>query len=373
MRNLLLVTHVNFWEPGAGHKARISSLVNHLKTKVRITLAFVGSLDQTGTELLNHLYPEIESIALGDRPGCTYRDYRNKFEVFYRGKLFDLALIEYIEMSFVLPFLNKDCVTFLDMHDLVFERIESFRQNDLHYDGIHLSKTQEFQIFDCFDYVIAIQRREFEKVIEGINPLRVLLTPHPVNISKMEIRPVVKNIGYLASAYSPNIDAIHWFLKNVWPKLSTQYNVSLNIYGLVCLHLEKALSGLRSVILHGLIENVEEAYRNNDVIINPVRCGAGLKIKNVEALGSGLPLVTTPHGAIGMDDGRDFAFLVAENIESFTDCLEKLIKNFNFRKLVASKAYQYALDHFSPAKCYGDLLRAMTDTDLRAAAGDSHF
>jgi ribosome biogenesis protein Tsr3 len=52
-------------------------------------------------------------------------------------------------------------------------------------------------------------------------------------------------------------------------------------------------------------------------VINPVRFGAGLKIKTVEALANGLPLVTSEEGARGLASLDREAILIARNVDQF--------------------------------------------------------
>ena len=81
-----------------------------------------------------------------------------------------------------------------------------------------------------------------------------------------------------------------------------------------------------SIKLSGFVGDLEEVYKNR-VIINPVKSGSGLKIKCVEALCSGKPLVTTSNGAQGLKSGAGKAFLVGDDWETFAG---NIIKMFIF-------------------------------------------
>ncbi|MGC3946339.1 MAG: glycosyltransferase family 4 protein [Chryseolinea sp.] len=305
MQQLLLATYVNFWEPGAGHKCRISTLVSYLQTKVSITLAFAGNINDAGRERISKRYPNMTVVALGDGRPRTFEYYKAQFEWFCSKHVFDMALIEYVDMSFVLPLLSADCTTFLDIHDLVHQRIDSFRGNNVSYDGLFLTREEEFQLFECYDYVLPIQEKEYATIVEQMHPERVILTPHAVCTPKVQSRDTLTEIGYIASAYAPNVDAITRFIDLVWSRLHSETGMFLNIYGPVCGSLRDSVKSHSSIRLHGELETVEQAYHDNDIMINPVRCGAGLKIKNIEAMGYGLPLITSSHGAAGIEDGQD--------------------------------------------------------------------
>jgi glycosyltransferase involved in cell wall biosynthesis len=322
---------------------------------------YAGAFNSEDALLLNESYPEI-SVDILEKKRLTYGEYQAKFAQYIKGREFDFALIEYIEMSFVLPFLNDKCVTLLDTHDLVGDRIESFRKLNLPYEGIALTPEEEFQIFQCFDYVIAIQKADYYKVVNKTGADRVLLIPHPSRFEKKSSRATAANIGYIASGYAPNVDALNWFLKNVWPSLCVGNKITLNVYGDVCGKVfGETLANFNGVSLHGFTSDLNAVYDKCDILINPVRCGAGLKIKNVEALGNGLPLVTTHHGAIGIEDGANTSFLVADTAHDFAECLSRLIYDYEFRTQIGNNAFAYAQKYFSIERCYQPLLNVMLD------------
>jgi len=66
-------------------------------------------------------------------------------------------------------------------------------------------------------------------------------------------------------------------------------------------------------------------------IINPIRFGAGLKIKNVEALAHGLPLVTTTHGSRGIEAGVNNAFLYGDEAGEFIQAMASNIESVKLR------------------------------------------
>jgi len=362
MATLLIATYIDFWKKGAGHRARLSSLITFLKDKFNITLVYAGAFNNEDDLLLKRLYPEI-SVDVLENKRLNYGEYQGRFAQYITGREFDFALIEYIEMSFVLPFLNTKCITLLDTHDLASDRIESFRKFNLPYTGIVLTPEEEFELFQCFDYVIAIQKSDYTKLTDKMDEDRVLLVPHSSSFEKKIPKKTAEHLGYVASGYAPNIDALCWFLKNIWPSIFRQYQIVFDVYGDVCNKLPADLkTNSQGVVFHGFISDLNKVYSTCDVLINPVRCGAGLKIKNVEALGNGLPLVTTSHGALGIEDGANNSFLVADTIEEFTACLEKLLTDFDFRTEIANHAFAYAQKHFSAEKCYQPLLDIMITT-----------
>ena len=151
-------------------------------------------------------------------------------------------------------------------------------------------------MFAPFDGVILIQEEEFRIVAARLRarPLPARASPRRVAASPRRAGRDARDLRGQRDA--PNVDGLRWFLDHVWqgPDLG---DAQLHVYGRVAERIP--LAAARDVVGHGLVEHLDAAYRDTDVVINPVRFGAGLKIKTVEALASGLPLVTTTEGARG--------------------------------------------------------------------------
>ena len=358
MKTLLLLTFVDFWRKGSGHRARINSLVNFLMDKAQITIFFAGSSNNQDAYILSCQFPNVKFEFATTNSTITFQAYKQAFKQFIQGKYFDVALVEYIELSNILECLPSSTVTMLDTHDLVFERIRSFKKNKIAYDGINLSKRDEMDIFACYDYILLIQRKDFEIVAKEIDSSRLLLVPHPPFFEKTPVSKTCTQIGYVASPYRPNIDALTWFIDNVWQEILKKYNLTLHVYGNIgaCFN-----EPIKNIIFHGFVENLNSVYKGLDVIINPVRCGAGLKIKNVEALGLGIPLITTTHGASGIEDGVSKAFLTADKPKEFIEAFDIIINDFDFRIQMSQSGFEYANMNFSREKSYGNLLKTIND------------
>jgi glycosyltransferase involved in cell wall biosynthesis len=358
MKTLLVATFVDFWAGGSGHRSRISSLLEYLQHRVRITVFFAGRLSDADRNLLRERFGDVAVESAGMDGPLTYGEYAERFSHFIRDRTFDFALVEYIELSAVLEYLPEHTVSLLDTHDLVADRIRSFKKMGLPYDGIDLTFEEELDIFRCYDYVVLIQQNDLESVARWIDPDRLVLTPHPVPATPGRIRKQVQNIGFVASPYLPNVEALGWFLQHVWGPTCEGHALTLNVYGNI--RDEFPVPEGCHVRWHGFVADEEQVYRDSDILINPVRCGAGLKIKNVEALAHGLPLVTTTHGATGMEDGAARCFLQADDAGAFASAIRRLIGDRGLRETLARNAVAYARTHFSTEGCYGAIARLIT-------------
>lgn len=118
--------------------------------------------------------------------------------------------------------------------------------------------------------------------------------------------------------HAPNVDSVLQ-LKKLWPEIKKQLpNAEIHIYGAYApqqiLQLNNKKEGF---IIRGWEENLAQVMKNYRVQLAPIRFGAGLKGKFLDAMLFGLPSVTTEIGAEGMSGNLDFGGIIANSAESF--------------------------------------------------------
>jgi polysaccharide biosynthesis protein PslH len=98
-----------------------------------------------------------------------------------------------------------------------------------------------------------------------------------------------------------NVDALSWLLDEIWPQVAAARPAArLRLVGRgadEALHHTLAARGLA---LDEGVDDIRAALQQATVLIAPIRAGSGTKYKVIEAMASGLPVVTTPVGAEGL-------------------------------------------------------------------------
>jgi glycosyltransferase involved in cell wall biosynthesis len=356
MKTVLLITDVNFWEKSSGNRMRIDALIKYLAGKTKLTVVNTGPAPEN---IEHHLQTKhcAEFFVLDKTKYHDSNMYGKLLKKTLKQRSFDVVIIEYIHNSYFVNFISGDPLIILDTHDIVSERTADFKK--FNYQGVlyEMDRETEFSIIDLYHYVILICEPDYDTVKSIIGGKKVLLCQHPVKTVKRELRTTVKNIVFIASGYLPNVDAITYFIENCWHQISEKYAVDLYIYGTVCSMFELPVE--KSIFLKGFIADESEIYDNADIIINPVRFGAGLKIKNVEALANGIPLVTTTHGSRGLNPMVNKGFLVADNTIDFIKAISSLIDNFQLRKDLSQCAQNFIRENFNAERCFAPLLKAI--------------
>ncbi|GIW23333.1 MAG: glycosyl transferase [Candidatus Sericytochromatia bacterium] len=132
-------------------------------------------------------------------------------------------------------------------------------------------------------------------------------------------------IGTLS--WEANLDGLIWFLEQGWNILKNKIpDVKFYIVGKNPPDkLLKVVKRDKDVILTGFVEDLEEYYRKSKVFISPLRFGSGIKIKNINAMYRGIPLVTTSIGIEGINGMDGIHFMVADDINNFIDKIHALM------------------------------------------------
>jgi len=126
-------------------------------------------------------------------------------------------------------------------------------------------------------------------------------------------------------AHAPNVDAVKWFYKEILPLIKQKIpDIVCHVVGSDA---PKDIIGLAdsNLVLEGFVsdERLKELYDQTRLSIAPLRFGAGIKGKIIEAAYYGLPVVTTTIGAEGIHEAERFVS-IADSAETFADAIVEL-------------------------------------------------
>jgi glycosyltransferase involved in cell wall biosynthesis len=113
--------------------------------------------------------------------------------------------------------------------------------------------------------------------------------------------------------YAPNIHGLDWFLGTCRDEvLATVGDIRIDVVGAgTDRGLASAAAWGDRVSFHGWVDDLDAVLASSLALLSPLRTGSGVKIKVLEALARGLPVVATPPGVQGIDAGEHTGCLVA--------------------------------------------------------------
>jgi glycosyltransferase involved in cell wall biosynthesis len=168
-----------------------------------------------------------------------------------------------------------------------------------------------------------------------------------------------RTILYVGSSNPFNVHGLRQFVEHAWPSIVRRVpHARLRVVGPL-----PPLPGTPDPrIVHvGLLvgEPLQREYQAANVVINPQVAGTGLKIKCVEALSAGCPLVTNAAGADGLEDEAGRAYLLATDWPDFADHVVTLLSDAKVRLSLEANAKAFADRVFSPNAAFAEFAGAL--------------
>lgn len=217
---------------------------------------------------------------------------------------FDFCVVNYAWYSKLFGLLPPHVVRVIDSHDVFGDRAESFRQIGLDPKWFHTSIEEEAIGLGRADFVIAIQDIEADvlraRTHKPVYSVGYLSAPDFLPLRSRE-RSQRLMVGYIGSGNPFNVACMLAFAEEVERRPDIRARVDIQVAGEVCVELAR---NPHPFTLRGTVESASDFYRSVDVVINPMVGGTGLKIKSLEALGFGKPLVATFDAMAGIDTDR---------------------------------------------------------------------
>jgi glycosyltransferase involved in cell wall biosynthesis len=249
-------------------------------------------------------------------------------------------------------------------HDLHFLRMR--RQAEVQGDDAVLREAREMErverwVWRSVDIVLHPSAEEAERVA-AMEPRVTSRAVLPFCFKAFgEVREPVAgyNILFVAGfAHPPNEDAATWFVQDILPAIRARVpDASLDIVGSNPTSRVLGLAGDSIKITPDVSDRELAAfYQRARVAVVPLRFGAGMKLKVVEALKEGVPLVTTPVGAQGLS-GLEEAAAVAEDPDAIADAVCRLLTDDAAWSRAAATQIAFAKTRFSEDALRASLLR----------------
>jgi len=149
--------------------------------------------------------------------------------------------------------------------------------------------------------------------------------------------------------YYPNSHAIIYFFSDVWPFLKKKYpDMKLTIIGKnPPITVVDLVNKYKDVTLCGYVPDVRPYIKNASIYICPIQDGGGTRLKILDALAQGIPVVSTEMGAEGLhlDDG--IHLLIGNTPDEFLEKISILIDNPALSKTISTNGRMFVEKNYS--------------------------
>ena len=251
-------------------------------------------------------------------------------------------------------------------HDLHFRRLArealTTGSGDTGDEGARMEELER-SIWREVDLVLYPSQDEADEVtaLEPGVPVKAI-TPYAFDdFNDQAVPDLRQGVLFVAGfGHPPNVDAAFWLVNEIMPLVWEKHpDTKLMLVGANPTPEVRAMEG-GSVTVTGYVDDatLERYYLQSRVAVVPLRYGAGIKSKVVEALQQGIPLVTTPTGAQGLPGISNFCTVTVEPVQIAT-ALVKLLGDDDSWMSQSAAEVEYARQNFSKPSMRQQLSIAM--------------
>lgn len=266
---------------------------------------------------------------------------KDNFGAILNKKKYDYIFINYEFWTDLIR--NQDlrgAKTIVDTHDWI--TLNEFYNNQ----NLDLGKRfgDEIKNLSFYDKVVTISQDEYFIFNSFLGDKVINIPPSfPENFGN-ENSEKKYDLIFVGSDNPFNIASVNWFTEKVLPFLPKE--IKICIIGRICKHVPNHES-IEKVFF---ADDLESYYHASKIAICPMLKGTGIKIKVVEALSFGLPVVGTEKAVDGFLDKKNNGCMVSDDEKVFADIIKNLLNNSSDYEKQKQEATEFFKNNFSEEK-----------------------
>lgn len=288
------------------------------------------------------IYMEIEKIIKEEKIDITYIDHLHM--AFY-GKLINE---HFPEIKLILREHNAEYIFWERIYK---EESNIFKKLLFWWQSLKMLNYEK-EITNIFDKCLMISSIDQIK-LKKINPnIRAQVISTGINIQNYQASQPRKIIPFSLLyvgdfSWLPNLKGILWFLRKVWPEVKRLFpKAKIFIVGK---NPPKDILRYKNddVIVTGYVQDVKPWIDRSEIFLVPLFSGGGIRVKILEAMAIGKPIISTSVGAEGIDIEDKKNILMADNEEDFIKSIKILFNNKEIRENLAKNSIKLIRDKYS--------------------------
>lgn len=283
-----------------------------------------------------------------------------------------------IEHSFLSPYLGAlapaPCRTILDLHNYGAIQYQSMLampcepwQRLSWLAKAALMRGWEARLARRFDRCLAVSHLDARALASAAGrPVDVL----PNGVDTEALQPLAPSSGHRLLfvgnlRYRPNGDAVDWLVHDILPRVREEIeDAELMIVGARQDRCDRPEQGVRFL---GMVDDLVPCYRGAQVALAPLRAGGGTRLKILEAMALGRPVVSTTLGCEGLPLVPGEHLLTADTPQALAAAIVRLLRDQRLCEQIAGRARSLVERDFGWPKIGGQLL-SLYDRLSRAIA-----
>jgi glycosyltransferase involved in cell wall biosynthesis len=287
----------------------------------------------------------------------------NKIERIILSNKIDLVIASQVDMAAYGQYFQKLPAIFEEAEiGVLFEQYKnalSLSQRLRHWLTWSKHKRYLTAILKHFDAATVVSQPEKDLLSQAVtrHP-RIHVIPNGVDVDSYrdvrETRTPNTMIFTGAFSYHPNYEAMEWFVGNVLPIIHEKIpSAELTITGD---HRNLPLPEASNIVLTGFVDHIYPLIAKSACSVVPILSGGGTRLKILEAIALGAPVITTSKGVEGLALQAGSDILIADQPQEFADAVINVLSNSEIQQRLADNALKSVKEKYDWSKILPNFL-----------------
>ncbi len=236
-------------------------------------------------------------------------------------------------------------------------------------------KKYELTVVKKLDAIITLtydDKAIFERTVSSIptlvSPIGLDVANYIVNKNQVA-SPSIFHLGSMD--WLPNIEAVEWFLKNIYPKLKENHpEIVTHLAGknMPDKFFEHATD---SLLISGRVDNSKEFMNDKPIMIVPLLSGGGMRVKIIEGFALGKTIISTTIGAEGIKYENEKNIIIADTPEEFYNAIVKCVSDQEYCSKIGKAARMLAEEVYENKIVGKEIINFYSAINSKASAKDT--
>ncbi|PLX00723.1 MAG: hypothetical protein C0594_15345 [Marinilabiliales bacterium] len=275
----------------------------------------------------------------------------NKFDIVQIEGLYAAPYIETIRQ------LSRSIIAFRahNIEHEIWDRLVTNEKNPLkkYYKKIIASRLRKFEesFINTYDFLVPISPRDANMFSIKGNHKPVMVCPTGIEPNKYNIRHTQKkaSLFHLGSLdWEPNLEGLLWFINKVFPLIIDKFpNTEFHIAGRNAPKSFIHSIQKKGIVFHGEIDDAQKFINDHSIMIVPLFSGSGMRIKIIEGMAMGKPIVTSSVGAEGIPCSSEENIFIANTVKENLQYISHLLNNEEKIEQIGKNARTFVEKNFN--------------------------
>ena len=255
-------------------------------------------------------------------------------------KHYNIIQIEFSQLLYLIKYLPKDTKKVFTAHDIssvsFYRRISegnpSILKKIIRYFFFLQIYLYEKKYLPQYDTIISVSQKDLQTLKQHLPNKNIICLENgitKINFLKKTPSKIIK-LGYIGSfEHTPNLNAVKYFYDQIAPLLDKE-KINYEFYLAGKNDSEFIRKNFPKIINLGQVKETIDFYQKIDCLITPIFSGSGSRIKILESLSFGVPVISSPIGAEGININSDY-LQIAKKSNDYLSFIRNINKITNFK------------------------------------------